>query len=355
MSSKDGGGHVGSRRDSALENMSVRNQTSAALLQEINNFDQRPSLKAFLDPDLVLKGHTSCKHEYATNTDRSILPGEFGERPGKDTVWRVAATCLRCRCHVDVILQFDEECQSPCPVDGRPFHHFRYIPGSLVADSEAGEGIYQYRCTSSRCQADLVIQFQQPAILSWAYMHFNGDFAIRKRMADARLIYGDAVPQRSAYDMLRVFRLAITNCLGNEASRDIPLGNATYMSVFGTGQDTRKMLESFGFQFIPDAASSRGQGRWRTPKPEAHPPDAAPNVERAMLEDVRDELNVLMAARPEAEKQKNPEPFVEPRYAQLDIAKMFGIQKGMSSLSLRKLLWSDSNRIMNGLTGDVAI
>jgi len=144
--------------------MSARNQTSAALLQEINNFDQRQNLKAFLDRDLVPKGHTSCKHEYATNTDRSILPGDFSERPRKDTVWRVAATCLRCRCHVDVILQFEEECQSSCPVDGRPFHHFRYIPGSFAADSEAGEGIYQYRCTSPKCQADLIIQFQEPAI-----------------------------------------------------------------------------------------------------------------------------------------------------------------------------------------------
>jgi len=335
--------------------MSVRNQTSAALLQEINNFDQRPSLKAFLNPDLVPKGHTSCKHEYATNTDRSVLPGDFGERPGKDTVWRVAATCLRCRCHVDVILQFDEECQSPCPVDGRPFHHFRYIPGSLAADSEAGEGIYQYRCTFPRCQADLYIQFQQPALKTGTVAHFNLEFAIRKRLADARVIYGDAVTQRNAYEMLRIFRMAINNCLGTEPSRDIPLGNPTFMSVFGTGQDTRKMLESFGFQFIPDPASARGLGRWRTPKPEPHPSRAAPNAERSGLEDVRDELNILMAARPEAEKQKNPEPFVEPRYAQLDIAKMFGIQKGTSRYLVRIFLWSDTDGILNGLNGEVAV
>jgi len=155
--------------------------------------------------------------------------------------------------------------------------------------------------------------------------------------------------------MLRVFRLAITNCLGNEASRDIPLGNATYMSVFGTGQDTRNMLERFGFQFISDPASSRGQGRWRTPKPEPHPPGAAPDVERAMLEDVRDELNIIMAARPEAEKQKNPEPFVEPRYAQLDIAKMFGIQQGMSLSPGAQSLWSNPDSIFHGLNGEVAI
>jgi len=260
--------------------MLIRNQTSPRLLQEIHNFDPRWGPSRLFEED-----HQEtdwCSHVYATNTDRSIIP-EPNSRPKPGVTWRVAATCQKCRSHVDLILSYDQDCTNACPSEDHPFHHLIYTGGSLAEPGdEGGEGIYQFKCSAQTCQADLTLQFQRPVLNFKDVTHFIFPYEIQARLREARKMHGDdKVPSRNAAESLRVFRLSVEDALRG-SGRSIPAGNATFMSVFGS--TSGDLLERLEFSFDPTRDRN---GAWTPPTPAPHPTEGAGDPTRSTLEDVR--------------------------------------------------------------------
>jgi len=209
-------------------------------------------------------------------------------------------------------LQYDDYADVPCPAEGHPFHHFKFV-GRAGKDTEGGEGIYQFRCSARQCMADLYLNFQRPFVQLEDLTRFTSVFALKKRYAEAKARYPNA-QERNAYDTLRVVRLAIVNALSEATPRQIPEDNATFTTVFGT--DSAGFLERLGFTRSPTR-------HWISPRPGPHTESEA-DSDRSSLEDARDELNILMAGRPQAEKKNYPEDF-NFKYAQLDFAAILGI------------------------------
>jgi hypothetical protein len=300
--------------------MLIQNLSAPCLLQEIHNFDQSADIDAFLEREKIPKGHKVCKHEYTLIPDRCIVPKNSAKLQ-KDSSWRAFATCRLCRSHVDIILQYDDFADVPCPTDDQPFHHFKFI-GRASKDTEGGEGIYQFRCTARQCMADLYLNFQRPFVKADDLTRFTSVFALKKRYADAKAKYPKA-QERNAYDTLRVVRLAIINALAEATPKQIPEDNSTFSTVFGP--ESAEFLERLGFTRSPTH-------HWISPRPGSHT-DAEADPGRSSLEDARDELNILMAARPQAEKNTWPEDFVV-RFAQLDFAAILGIPQSKLEVSL---------------------
>jgi hypothetical protein len=304
--------------------MLIPNLSAPCLLQEIHNFDQSGNIDAFLEREKIPKGHKVCKHEYTIVPDRCMIPRSTA-KPQKDTSWRASATCRLCRCHVDIILQYDEYAEVICPTDDQLFHHFKFI-GRASKDTEGGEGIYQFRCSARQCMADLYLNFQRPFVKAEDLTRFTSVFALKKRYADAKARYPNA-QERNAYDTLRVIRLAISNALSEATPRQIPEDNATFTTVFGT--ESASFLKRLQFTRSPT-------GHWISPRPGPHTESEA-DMGRSLLEDARDELNILMAGRPQAEKNNFPEDF-DFKFAQLDFAAMLGIpQRKLESLELLEM------------------
>lgn len=301
--------------------MSNRSQTAPCLLQEINNFDPRPEPDAFLEKPTSVAGHVNCGHVWLTNPDRTRVPNG-SERPGKDTWYRIAATCLKCRSHIDLVLIYDEQCPDPCPTNGHPYHHFTHIP--ITSKDPEKSGLFQFVCSSSTCQALLILHFQRPVLTIVDLSHFSNVWAIKARLQEARKVY-PALPERGPAEVLRVFRMTVTNCLSGAERRDINASNSIFMAVFGP--ETDKLLRRLGFQHIPGSMEqTKGLGHWRPPAPDQHPADdPAHNEERAFLEDVRDEINILISKLPPSELAKLSAPAPEFDHAQNDFARILGI------------------------------
>lgn len=304
--------------------MSNRSQTAPCLLQEINNFDPRPEPDAFLNKPSSVAGHVNCGHVWLTNPDRSRVPGA-SDRPEKDSWYRIAATCHKCRSHIDLVLIYDDACTNPCPSNGHPYHHFTHI--SIESKDTEKSGLFQFACSSPTCQALLIVHFQRPVLTIVDMSHFSNIWAIKARLQEARK-YHPTVPERGPAETLRVFRMTILNALNGPERRNINASNSIFMAAFG--QETEKLLKRLGFRHIPDSTEqTRGLGYWHPPAPAQHPPnDPAHDEERAFLEDVRDEINILISKLPPAELAKLNSPVPEFEHAQKDFARILAIDLG---------------------------
>lgn len=292
-----------------------RNQTAPCLLEELCALDLGQSYSSVqAEP---------CNHVYLTNHDRSRIPG-VDQKPNGTTIWSIAAICHRCRVHLDLIIDFGG-CTAPCPAEGRPYHHFTYVPPDANAMEDAMPN-HRFVCSSGRCQAKAMISLQGPVIHYEDIMYLMDPASLGARLKAARLSNPD-LKEKSGADVLHLFQSCINDALQKDENKDIPTDNKMFKACLGEG--IAGLLLRLGFAKIePTAGSNRSY--WRLPKPPKHPFDPLWDPVRRQLEDVRDELTVLILERPEAERKllrTLPQALIR---AQHDFERILGIRPGKS-------------------------
>jgi len=102
----------------------ARYETAPCVLQDIIAYEPHDAASHYKDTSFF---KNKCSHALVTQYDRSRIP-ELDERPDLGTVWKVAAVCRECRCHLSVVIAFGESVEHvlfPCPNREFPLHHFR--------------------------------------------------------------------------------------------------------------------------------------------------------------------------------------------------------------------------------------
>lgn len=204
----------------------------------------------------AIRGKGSCEHRLVLKPNQCLLP-ELDTRPNPSTVYQLAAYCLECRCHVDVVVLYRGEGAGlmPCPTEDVPLHHF--LPTSQSNGRlEDGNGprdnfrvqIHRFRCSSPTCCAAVTIQIRPPRLTpEWVALLSDKD-AIKERAEKAMgedpvRFEGHAPPP--PVQVLMNLRIYLANAMKDPDGRRILGNNKKWMLCLGDA--CADLLEYLGF------------------------------------------------------------------------------------------------------------
>lgn len=263
--------------------MTVRGTTAPSLLQELLQYD----------PRLAQDGsqQAKCRHDYTTNYNTSTLP-KLDERPDQNTSWAISCVCQRCRCHLSLSIDF-RACFAPCPNSDFPLHHFLLQP-----DSDATNGIFNFRCSASNCQAVLCTGVRQPILSPQDVFLLTDTQTLHARFERAAVVHPELQEQKPI-NSLKTFASYIRDSLLNDSNKKVPVQNKRFM--ISLGSNAGDLLERLGFTHTsPDKTIDNDY--WFLPKPVDSTGQVTDIDLKTLLENTRDELGILMKQRPEPEK-----------------------------------------------------
>lgn len=262
--------------------MAIRKQSSGGhgvLAQSAANL-QHDLLR--FDPQVPSgSGLQACGHVYTLIQDRCDL-SKSGERRGKDSSSSLSAICQRCMDHLVLSISFSQA-TSPCPSAGHPIHHFKRVE-PLQND------LLFFECTVDSCRAQLHAAVRPPTLNAADFVLLIDRNALRKRFEVAARKY-NAGEQAEPMVALRTLRSYITGCF-EHSGRSIPTHNKKFSTVLG--DDGAKIMEKLGFKLVQNPENK--PPHWVPPSV-----DNVPEIDQLLL-DARDELQLVMENRPDADK-----------------------------------------------------
>ena len=205
-----------------------------------------------------------CQHNYSLKFEQSFIP-PIDTRADSTTAWKIAAICLLCRYHVDLIIDFRgrESYLNACPNKEYPLHHFIFEPSSLDLGREAEErdliepqpssSHFQFHCTAGQCQAALLIQLHPPRLRNDQLRKLTDPDLLeaRKKAAiEADPARFDEFQTAKPVEVLEVLNAYFRDSLDltrPASRRRIPVRNRFFMLSFGS--DCDNILEDLGFRY----------------------------------------------------------------------------------------------------------
>jgi len=122
--------------------------------------------------------------------------------------------------------------------------------------------------------------------------------------------------------VLTTLRAYIGDSLKERGNDHFPAMNKRFM--VSLGPDATELITRFGFTYV-EQDKETGNASWYLPRPAAHTGEHREDSLRAMLEDIRDELTILMCQRPDQEKKLLTEAFHLSPPANKDLERLLGI------------------------------
>lgn len=251
--------------------------------------------------------YTSCRHEFATKVEQSILPS-LDLRSDGSTRHKLAVVCKRCRIHADIRLDTSHS-RNPCPTSQTPVHHFRLAREHTPATFS--RIIYDWQCSVEECCARLSITYRLPRTTDADKELLTNSDRLKSRYEELLKADPEREGLRMATDMdaLQRLRRYVQDSLNpKHTKRQFPANNKRFQEAFGVyGQECRELFESFGFKYAVsshdgegeadwDSCDRQDESMWNLPKPEEVTDrwDADGDSERELLEDVEIELLAWM-------------------------------------------------------------
>ena len=302
-------------RDHVLTDFAITGKTAPRLLLDLARYDPRkPTADGFnvltdipfhdndqrdSEPPLPPKG--SCHHQWVLKRNQCDIPEDNNYRPSAATSWRLASYCAQCGSHLDLKIIFPDSKMTlmPCPIRDRPLHHFLHQPEVSTSRQElskiqTGHGfawvdIQCFKCTSPLCLATVVIEFKPPRLNADWITQLTDRYVIKTRaektMAqDPERYEGIAVPAPA--NVIENLSLYIEDAMFHpERSKRIKRENKRFATCFG--DECSELLESLGF--------AKEEEFWIPPKPDPDPKTPYRDPTRMLLDDVKQELQVLLA------------------------------------------------------------
>ena len=245
-------------------------KTAPRLLEDLLNYDPKPEdhngrhltgLSQIIGDDEAYDidlHERSCQHRYALKFEQSFFP-PVDARADNTSAWKVAAFCLACRYHVDLIIDFRgrDSYLNPCPNGEYPLHHFvldtRGEDMGDISSAQTHTADFQFRCTAEQCQAALVIRMHPPHLRD-DQLRLLTDIALLEARKEAAVRadparfdeFQTAKPLETLGFLPSYFRdsLAVTR---PTSRRRIPVRNRLFMLSFGS--DCHELLEELGFRY----------------------------------------------------------------------------------------------------------
>ncbi|KAF1839591.1 cysteine proteinase [Decorospora gaudefroyi] len=300
-------------------------KTAPRLLQDLLTYDARYEERAGRNlltspppqhdakgPAVAAVPFRNCRHGLFTKIEQSQLPA-VGAEPDRDTTYKVAAYCTKCRWHVDVVVgrrneaAQNEACGKANP--GYPLHHFLY-EGEDNASSTHGLGAqlrprtYTFRCSAPACPVDVRISMKPPRFSDHDIETLTNQAQLRRRWEAAKLLAGDRADANMArrVDSLDYLNTYLSDSLKpTKGKARIPLLNKKFLKAFG--KDCDAVLIGLGFTSDTEEDNDGTVTQvWYLPKPEG-PKSALDSTLRNVIEDARYELNTLILNMPESERE----------------------------------------------------
>lgn len=253
---------------------SLLGKTAPRLIQDLLSYDPRclpPSGRNILtDPapqfhkDVVLPalvGKGSCRHKYMTKLDQSQLPAP-DRKPERSNSYKVASFCYECRCHLLMIVEFQNgNGERPCPNSQYPLHHFIHHPQSSSrrqnsVDTHRGDrwvDQQRFECSSPYCPAVVTVRIRPPRITAQWKTLLTDEQLVRERAEAVMKLAPDrfeGIAPPLPINVLLNLRSYISNALRNPEVKKIASLNKKFVTCFGDfGQPCRDLLEFLGFTY----------------------------------------------------------------------------------------------------------
>ena len=206
----------------------------------------------------VIPHKNQCRHRWDIKDNQCHLPLIIG-RPDPKAVSTVAAFCERCRCHLDLSIEFPSSGASPCPTQESPLHHFVYRPevskprlkpgnAARIDPSADWEDLLWFQCSTMQCSAKLKIHTRSPRLRpNWIELLTDKDLiksrANKAMSTDPDRFEGHAVPFPS--EVLSNLRTYILNAFKDNNRRTIAANNKRWLLCLG--DPCAELLEYIGF------------------------------------------------------------------------------------------------------------
>ncbi|KAH6637727.1 ubiquitin C-terminal hydrolase-like protein [Boeremia exigua] len=299
-------------------------KTAPRLLQDLLTYDPRREDRA--GRNLLTSAppeHTSsrngipavprgnCRHALVRKDEQSLLPVAGDEdRP----IYKVASYCSQCRWHIDVIVNHkDRGSGRPCGSQNAeyPLHHFVYDgAGTEESNGLGGQRTprsFTFRCTASSCSTSVRTELKPPHFTEHDQDLLMNKAQLRRRFEQARELIGEREGETMSRcvdgpDFLDTFLKDSFTPLPGKTR--IPLLNRKFAKTFW--RDCDSMLTKLGFQYTREVSEDEEGSdieTWYLPKPEDEHDPLQRNL-RTTIQDARYELDTMILAVPEREREK---------------------------------------------------
>ncbi|KAG9192344.1 ubiquitin carboxyl-terminal hydrolase 25 [Alternaria panax] len=298
-------------------------KTAPRLLQDLFTYDPRyeegagrnlltspPPPHNSKAPPVAAVPSRNCRHNLFTKSEQSLLP-VAGQEPSPNTVHKVASYCVKCRWHVDVLVDHrtDAAKVQSCGKGNEDYalHHFLYhgedgATGTARLEPQLRPRTYIFRCSAPECAVRLRVSMKPPCFSEQDIDTLTNQAQLRRRWEAAKQTAGDRADASMARrvdapDYLNTYLQDSLKPAKGKAR--IPLLNKKFLKTFG--QDCDSILRRLGFEKHREEEDDTVVEAWYLPKPE----EAASPLEttlRTKIEDARYELNTIILDMPESER-----------------------------------------------------
>lgn len=253
----------------------------------------------------------NCRHALVRKDEQSLLPTTDDD---DQLIYKVASYCSQCRWHIDVIVDCKDRgsLHRLCGRQNRefPLHHFVFdgenSEESNGLGSQRAPRSFSFHCTAEPCSASVRIDFKPPRFTEHDQELLMNKAQLRRRFDKARELIGEREGETMSRivdgpDFLDTFLKDSLN--PSPGKNRIPLLNRKFAKTFW--RDCDQLLTRLGFQYTreeseePDAPFIEA---WNLPKPESQQ-DPFETTLRTDIQDARLELNTMILAVPENERQ----------------------------------------------------
>ncbi|KAJ5606404.1 hypothetical protein N7510_009185 [Penicillium lagena] len=254
---------------------------------------------------------SACRHNYVTKPNQTFhTPEDQKRRPG--CMSKVHAMCTKCRCHVQIVVNYTNGMNTFSQNLEGHIHHLVYKSGRQAGGSTSAEvtpkgqlaETFHYQCSNLSCPAIVSLRILSP-LLSPELVHLLTDQnVIRKRAQEAMAaqperLEGMACP--SSATVLDNLRLYVSNTLkSGQPSKAITATNKRFMLSFGVdGMPCQKLFEFLNFTYQQE------NNTWQPPQPDPSAKTESPyqDTDCIFLDNIVHELLALIDSRPSSEKK----------------------------------------------------
>ena len=196
-----------------------------------------------------------------TKLEQSQLP-KPDHKPDRSTSYKVASFCQECRCHLLLIVDFQNGIgERPCPNSQYPLHHFIHHhqsstrQRSTVGISKDDRWVDQqlFECSSPYCPAVVTIRISSPRITADWEKLLTDEILVKERAEAVMKLAPDRFEGIAAplpINVLLNLRSYLNNALRSPEVKKIASLNKKFVTCFGDyGQPCRDLLEYLGFTY----------------------------------------------------------------------------------------------------------